>query len=319
MQDKTAKAQNVLRSQTFGVEIECYNISREKAAQVAAGYFGTNNYRYTGNTDHYRCWSAFDAQGRKWKFESDSSIDAASDDEQTEVVTPVLRYNDIELLQGLVRVLRKAGAKSDPGAGCGVHIHVGLKSDDGLNHTPATLRNLANLMNSHQYQLVKAIGVDQARLGRWCKVVEQSFLERLNREKPQTWEALADIWYPENGDNWNRAAHYNYTRYHMLNYHACFTKGTIEFRCFQFARPAEGKQNGLHAGQLKAYIQLCLAMSAMAKLQKNCSPKPQQTENEAYAFRCWMLRLGFIGDEFKTAREILMKNMEGNCAWRQAG
>ena len=47
------------------------------------------------------------------------------------------------------------------------------------------------------------------------------------------------------------------------------------------------------------------------------SPKPQQTDNEKYAMRCWMLRLGFIGDEFETAREILLKNMDGNAAWRQ--
>ena len=52
-------------------------------------------------------------------------------------------------------------------------------------------------------------------------------------------------------------------------------------------------------------IQLCLAMSQLAKQIRFASPKPQQTENEAYAFRCWMLRLGFIGEEFKTARGLL--------------
>jgi hypothetical protein len=104
----------------------------------------------------------------------------------------------------------------------------------------------------------------------------------------------------------------------MLNLHATFTKGTIEFRLFQFANPSDGKQNGLHAGELKAYIQLCLAMSQLAKMVKTASPKPQQTDNEKYAMRCWMLRLGFIGDEFKTAREILLRNMEGNASWRNA-
>lgn len=43
---------------------------------------------------------------------------------------------------------------------------------------------------------------------------------------------------------------------------ATFTKGTVEFRCFQFDKPANGKQNGLQAGQLKAMIQLCLAIPA---------------------------------------------------------
>lgn len=67
---------------------------------------------------------------------------------------------------------------------------------------------------------------------------------------------------------------------------------------------------------MKSYIQLCLAVNALAKGLRYASPTPQQTENEAYAFRCWMLRLGFIGEEFETAREILLRNMEGNCAWR---
>lgn len=104
----------------------------------------------------------------------------------------------------------------------------------------------------------------------------------------------------------------------MLNYHATFTKGTIEFRLFQFDAPADGKRNGLHAGQLKAYIQLCLALSQMAKEVKTASPKPQQNENPKYAMRTWLLRLGFIGDEFKTAREILTKRLAGDTAFRTA-
>ena len=102
----------------------------------------------------------------------------------------------------------------------------------------------------------------------------------------------------------------------MLNLHATWSKGTIEFRLFQFAEAGNGRKGGIHAGELKAYIQLCLAMSELAKELRYASSKPQQTENEKYAFRCWMLRLGFIGKEFATAREILLRNMEGNAAWR---
>ena len=102
----------------------------------------------------------------------------------------------------------------------------------------------------------------------------------------------------------------------MLNYHASFTKGTIEFRLFQFDAPTDGKQNGLHAGQLKSYIQLCLALSQMAKMVKTASPKPQQVENPKYAMRTWLLRLGFIGEEFATARDILTRNLAGDAAFR---
>ena len=49
---------------------------------------------------------------------------------------------------------------------------------------------------------------------------------------------------------------------------------------------------------------------------RTASPKPQQTENPKYAMRTWLLRLGFIGDEFKTAREILTKRLAGDTAFR---
>ena len=315
MQSKTTKFQMGMKAQTFGVEVEMNNITREHAAKVAAEFFGTNNYRYTG--EGYSAWSAWDTQGRKWKFESDSSIHGP-ENERCEMVTPILRYSDMETLQALLRLLRKAGAKSCPSRGCGVHIHVGLKGLDGRDHNAKTLRNLTNIMAAHEEQIGRAIRIDRHRTYTYCRVIDPRFLERVNREKPDTMSKLADVWYEGNGASYGRDRHYNDSRYHMLNLHACFTKGTIEFRLFQFAEEHDGKKGGLHAGELKAYIQLCMAMSELAKEVKYASPKPQQTENEKYAMRCWLLRMGFIGDEFKTAREIILRNIEGNAAWRFA-
>ena len=227
------------------------------------------------------------------------------------MVTPILTYADMDLLQGLVRHLRKAGAKSDATRGCGVHIHIGAKG-----HDAKSLRNLANIMASHESLLADALALDRGRMNRYCRTVNPSFLERLNCEKPTTMADLAEIWYSGNGASWGRDQHYNDSRYHMLNLHATFTKGTIEFRLFQFDAPANGKKNGLHAGQLKSYIQLCLALSQMAKSLKSASPKPQQTDNPKYAMRTWLLRLGFIGEEFATARDLLTRRLAGNAAFR---
>lgn len=101
-------------------------------------------------------------------------------------------------------------------------------------------------------------------------------------------------------------AHYNQSRYHGLNLHATFTKGTVEFRLFN---------STTHAGEIKAYIQFCLAVCNQALIQKKASAKKSIIDNEKYAFRCWMLRLGLIGDEFKTCRLHLLKNLEGNSAY----
>ena len=218
-------------------------------------------------------------------------------------------------MQGLLRALRKAGAKSSASRGCGVHIHVGVKSEAG-DHTAQTLTNLANIMAAHEEQIGRAIKIATSRTSTYCQTVNPDFLRKLNATKPQTMEELADVWYKGNGADSGRDTHYNYSRYHMLNLHATFTKGTIEFRLFQFDEPHDGKKGGIHCGQLKAYIQLCLAMSQLAKELKYASPKPQQRENEKYAFRFWMLRLGFIGEEFKTARTLLLQNVSGDGAWR---
>ena len=104
--------------------------------------------------------------------------------------------------------------------------------------------------------------------------------------------------------------------HNMLNYHACFTHGTVEFRGFQFANPNGDRKGGLHAGELKSYIQLCLALSQMAKTSTKASPKQPQVENPKYAMRTWLLRLGFIGEEFATARDILTRNLDGDTAFR---
>ena len=92
--------------------------------KLAAEFFGTDRFENTDRRNGYRTWSAWDAQGREWKFQKDISI-AGPDDEKCELVTPILTYDDIPTLQELIRILRKAGAKSDATRGCGVHIHIG--------------------------------------------------------------------------------------------------------------------------------------------------------------------------------------------------
>ena len=310
MSQRTENQVAEMKKQTIGVEVEMNSITREKAARLAATFLGTGRYENTACRNGCCTWSAWDESGREWKFQKDVSI-AGPDSEKCEMVTPILTYADMETLQELVRRLRKAGAKSDATRGCGVHIHIGAKG-----HTPQTLRNLANIMASHEDLLASALNLDRGRISRYCRTVDPRFLERLNNRKPTTMAALADIWYGSQNATYGRDHHYNNSRYHMLNLHATFTKGTVEFRLFQFDAPADGRQNGLHAGQLKSYIQHCLALSQMAKTVRTASPKPQQNENPKYAMRTWLLRLGFIGEEFKTARELLTKRLDGDAAFR---
>ena len=215
------------------------------------------------------------------------------------------------MVQEVVRAIRAAGAKAD--GSCGIHIHIGLGE-----HTPQSLRRLVNIVNAKEDLLTMALGITPARRERWCRPIEPGFLAELNRRKPTSMEAFARLWYARSGgtsSDWRRCAerHYDHSRYHLLNLHATFSTErpahTIEFRAF----------NGtLHAGEIKAYIQLCLAISAQALTSKAASPTRPVTDNPKYTFRCWLLRLGFIGDEFATAREHLLKLLPGDAAWRRA-
>ena len=310
MNARTERQITEMKTQTIGVEVEMNSIKRNKAAQVAADFCGTGRYENTASRNGYMTWSAWDSEGREWKFQRDVSI-SGPDDEKCEMVTPILRYSDIETLQELCRQLRHAGAKSDASRGCGVHIHIGANG-----HTPQTLRNLANIMASHESLIAEALKLDSYRMSRYCRAVDPNFLQKVNCKKPRTMADLADIWYTSQGASYGRSQHYNDSRYHMLNYHATFTKGTIEFRLFQFDEPTAERKGGIHAGQLKSYIQLCLALSQMAKDVRTASPKEQQKENPKYAMRTWLLRLGFIGEEFATARDFLTRNLSGDTAFR---
>lgn len=295
-----------MRTQRFGIEIEMTGITRKKAAEVIAGYFGTESF-YLGT--YYKTYGAKDRQGRTWKATYDSSIIAqkksggrtvqAADEYKCEIVSPILTYGDMADLQEIVRRLRHSGAFVN--SQCGIHIHV-----DASRYTPQTLRNLVNIIASKEDILYKALRIDPARL-RWCKKTNEKLIETINRKKPQTMEALKDIWYA--GSTRGRDEHYNDTRYHGLNLHSTFTKGTVEFRLFN---------STTHAGEIKAYIQFCLAVSHQALTQKKASARKTVTDNEKYAFRCWMLRLGLSGDEFKTCRLHFLKHLEGNSAWRNA-
>ena len=295
-----------MRTQRFGIEIEMTGITRKKAAEVIAEYFGTESF-YLGT--YYKTYGAKDRQGRTWKATYDSSIIAqkksrgrtvqAADEYKCEVVSPILTYGDMADLQEIVRRLRHSGAFVN--SQCGIHIHV-----DASRYTPQTLRNLVNIIASKEDILYKALRIDPARL-RWCQKTNEKLIEAINRRKPQTMEALKDIWYA--GSTRGRDEHYNDTRYHGLNLHSTFTKGTVEFRLFN---------STTHAGEIKAYIQFCLAVSHQALTQKKASARKTVTDNEKYAFRCWMLRLGLSGDEFKTCRLHFLKHLEGNSAWRNA-
>lgn len=289
-----------MRTQKFGIEIEMTGITRAAAAQVIAGHFGTSAIHVGGSYDTY---TVRDNDNRQWKVVSDASIrresrrgESRNSAYAVEFVSPICKYEDIETIQELIRKLRTAGAKVNDS--CGIHVHI-----DASPHDVKTLRNIVNIMAAKEDLLYKTLKVNVNR-EHYCAKADTRFLDELNAKRPTSMDTLESIWY--NGRS-GRNSHYDESRYHGLNLHSVFSKGTIEFRLFN---------STLHAGEIKSYIQLCMAISHQALVQKSASRIKTQSSNEKYTFRVWLLRLGLIGDEFKTARHHLLKNLDGNIAWK---
>ena len=164
-----------------------------------------------------------------------------------------------------------------------------------------------SIMFSKEDILFKALQVNEARAEHWCRKVRQPMLEKarkLSADDTKDLTRLESIWYEGQTGSYE---HYNWTRYYALNLHSVFYRGTVEFRCFNAT---------LHAGIVKAYVHLCLAMSAQAIAQRSTVMRRTQSDNELFTFRVWLVRMGLNGEEFKNTRDHLLKHLEGDKAWR---
>jgi hypothetical protein len=291
----------------FGIEIEMTGITRKEAALAAQGVLG-GELLYGGS--YYDTYELQASDGRTWKFTYDGSIRcetrvrgtkvSASRLYSVELVSPILTYDaDIEQLQEVVRALRKAGAFTN--SSCGIHIHL-----DGAEHTPRSIRNFVNIVHARNDLFYKALGIEAQR-ARYCKKLDAHLVETMNRAKPTTFAEIEDIWYA--GYSGSRDIKYHPSRYAFLNLHALFHgHGTIELRGFN---------STLHAGEVRSYIVLALALNSQALTQSSASTRKPQAENEKFAMRTYLNRLGLIGDEFRSCREHLCKRLSGNAAWRR--
>lgn len=285
-----------LNNLTFGTELEYDQINRETAARAIQSVTGgTINHI----ADNYDTWTVTAPDGRVWKAVADASI--GNRYSSAEVVTPVLKIEDMETLQAVVRALRRAGAKAN--ATTGQHVHVGM-----AGFAPRQIANLVRLFYKQETLILKAVGTLANRLT-YTKPADREFIARLERAKPQSIADLNAAWF---GYHVAHVTHYNSHRYRALNLNNLFggTKGTVEFRCFN---------STTHAGEVKANILLCLALAAKARTASSASsrnPRPYNEASAKYDMRVFLLRLGMIGDAFKAARLHLLKRMPGSAAWK---
>lgn len=287
-----------LREIRFGIEIETVRRTREQVAGAIHSVVG-GQVRHAVNPVCYDPWEVVDLRGRTWKVMADASLTNVPKELQAEVVSPVLTYDDIAQLQEVVRAVRRVGAKVDEK--CGIHVHVDAAPFDGRR-----LANLAKLVYKQEPLILHALAVSEVRRSRYTRPVEDELIRQIETTRPTTTDELNRLWY---GYHNTSPIHYDQTRYHGVNLHNVWYRGTVEFRYFE---------STLHAGVVKSYVQFCLAIAAKALTARAASSKKRafSATSAKYDFRCWLLRLGLIGDEFKTARLHLMANMPGSAAWK---
>lgn len=75
-------------------------------------------------------------------------------------------------------------------------------------------------------------------------------------------------------------------------------------------------EDGTDPATVKAYTHFVTALCEMARAQKRVTAKEKETDNDKYAFRCFLLRLGFIGSAYKEERKILLHNLTGSSAFK---
>jgi len=294
--NNSAKIHPVMKSLTIGVESELVGLPRGTAARAIQSVVG-GTVAHIGSPSCYDPWKVTATDGRQWTAMADSSLNGARH-LQSEIVSPILKYTDIETLQEVVRATRRAGGRAD--ASCGVHVHIGA---DPFKRDPKALIRFAKLVNKNYNMMVRMLGCE-GRARTWCRPVPRSFFAALEGKRNPTLADVKAAWYGAGQEDRSRQ-HYDSSRYCLLNLHNVWFRGTVEVRAF----------NGTtHAGKIKAYVQLVAAMAATALVCKRQSnnPTPVREESIKYDARCLLLKLGLVGDEFKTARLHLLANLSGD-------
>jgi len=156
------------------------------------------------------------------------------------------------------------------------------------NHTGATLRNLINLIYTRAVLINKALGtgfrVDEALVetlkDEACALTKEALLQAIGGFETEHGKAIDGL---------------------------AITPEGITFSTLPETGDAE---------TLQTFTVLCGMMNKQALDQKRIQAKAVNEENEKYALRIWLTRLGMNGPEFKDARRVLMANLGGNCAFR---
>jgi hypothetical protein len=286
-----AKTLTIMKTLKFGTELEVIGISSRRAAEVVAGVLGTAaNLYFT---------SASMTDGRVWSVVHDGSVHDTTGRGACEVVTPILGWDDLDVLQEVTRALRAAGARVN--ASCGQHVHV------GAGHLSVNqIRTLVSRVYRNEDVIVDALGVtERVANGSFCRATKKGVVDAIHTADTTSMSDVEAKWYRNAGGR-SRGSKYDNSRYHGLNVHSLFYRGTVEFRWFA---------GTLHAGEVKAHVILCLSLVANALMTKTYRfGKSAEVVKFTGSMAELLDYLGLSGADFANVRTNLTKRARNNVA-----
>ena len=155
-------------------------------------------------------------------------------------------------------------------------------------HTGSTLRNMLNMLYSKQPVIKKVFEIE-------ADILQADFIADLNKSSIQTIEEF------KTGIAGKQQSGFNGIEFN-------FTNNTITFKFFRHLQEPD---------RLEAYTQFISLLSKSARGLSHASPKLTATDSYKFTMRTWLIRLGFVGHEYKKSRMLLLKNLEGNGAYRK--
>jgi Putative amidoligase enzyme len=271
----------------YGVEIETIGRTRREVAEAIREIVG-GDLEHDG--DCYDSWFVHEGDERSWRVMSDSSL-SADRCYQAEIATPILRYNDFDTLQRVLRAVYSCGAYTDDS--CGVHVHVNARLFDG-----DALANLAIVVAAHEQRIMRALGVSDAKKARYAKPIDAGFVRRVKQRNPKTRNAMYRAWYNAADITGEHTDHYHPTRYYGLNFHSVFYRDSIEFRYFA---------GTLDSFRVRSYVDFALLLATRALVMHGRSEAIGALAGDTKAqFARFLQWIGMDDAAFAASRDYLL-------------
>ena len=198
------------------------------------------------------------------------------------VTTPETSIGDKEDIRSVFDALKAAGS---------IVADKGTVSFSLEGHTGNTLRNVVNLIWSKHSLLKKALDWHQ-------DIVPASLVNAINAVPIATLEDFAKV--VNDGIDAGKIV----------------GESDLDFDIADRTISYSFSNDSMDFDEVAAFIALCWQINEQAKKQKFTSTKQKEVENDKYAMRCFLLKLGFVGEAFKSERKVLLARLDGNAAFR---